>query len=260
MVPVSVVIITYNEVSNISKCIRRAQLITDDIIVVDSGSTDSTMKVARELGAKVFELPWDGYGFNKNKGIGSAKYDWIFSFDADEIPDDELIAFLHTIDYTDTLSVYDFNFKVYFGRKLIRYGSWGNNHQIRLFSRLYGRWSHLRVHETLLFSESVKVRRALGNVHHHSVHTRSEYQIKVDKYARLSALKYYEARQDATFIKLYLSPAFNLMWNYLLRFGFLDGKEGWIIARATAWYTWRKYAYLDAMNAAEKKHSLSRLS
>ncbi len=251
MIPVSVVIITYNEVGNIAGSIKRVRLITDDIIVVDSGSADGTQEIAKQLGSTVLEVAWNGYGFNKNKGIDAARYDWILSLDADEVPDHEMISFLHTIDYSDIQSVYDFNFKVYFKEKAIRYGSWGSNHQVRLFNRVNVRWSHLPVHETLLFPRSIKVKRSAGHVHHYSVNTISEYYLKAEKYARLSALKYFDAGKQATFIKLYFSPAFNFIWNYVFRSGFLDGREGWIIARTSAWYTWRKYAYLAEMNSSE---------
>jgi len=251
MIPVSVVIITYNEVRNIARSIERAQLITDDIIIVDSGSTDGTLKIANQLCPTVLELAWNGYGFNKNKGIDAAKYDWILSLEADELPDYELISYLHTINYNDVHSVYDFNFKVYFKNKLIRYGSWGSNHQIRLFNRVHARWSNIRVHETLLLSGNIKVKRSAGNVHHYSVNGIPEYYLKAEKYAKLSALKYFGDRQHPTIVKLYFSPAFNFIWNYVFKFGFLDGREGWIIARTSAWYTWRKYAYLVEMNAAE---------
>jgi glycosyltransferase involved in cell wall biosynthesis len=257
MIPVSVVIITYNEVRNIARSVKRAQLISDDIIIVDSGSTDGTLQVANHLCPTVLETAWHGYGLNKNKGIDTAKYDWIFSLDADELPDFELISFLHTIDYNDIRSVYDFNFKVYFKNKLIRYGSWGCNHQVRLFNRAYGRWSSTRVHETLLFSGNINVKRSAGSVHHYSVNSIAEYYLKTENYAKLSALKYFDDRKQSTFVKLYLSPAFNFIWNYVFRFGFLDGKEGWIIARTSAWYTWRKYAYLAELNTIDNPNILA---
>lgn len=251
MIPVSVVIITCNEVGNIASSIERARLITDDIIIVDSGSTDGTLEIAKQLCSTVLEVSWNGYGFNKNKGIDAARYDWILSLDADELPDHELISFLHTIDYSHTQSVYDFNFRVYFRDKPIRFGSWGSNHQVRLFNRLNTRWSNIYVHEKLQFSRDVEVKRASGNVHHYSVSGIPDYYLKAEKYAKLSALKYFDAGKQATFIKQYCSPAFNFIWNYVFRFGFVDGREGWIIARTSAWYTWRKYAYLAEMNTSE---------
>ncbi|HCN82261.1 MAG TPA: glycosyltransferase family 2 protein, partial [Sphingobacteriaceae bacterium] len=175
MVPVSVVIITYNEARNIAACTKRAKLITDDIIIVDSGSRDGTLNIARELQVKILERAWDGYGNNKNKGIDAAKYNWILSIDADELPDHELIAQLHSLDFNDIHSVYDFNFKVYFNSKLIRYGSWGNDHQIRLFNRAHARWLEVPVHEKLIFSKAVTVKRLTGNIHHYSVNSISEY-------------------------------------------------------------------------------------
>jgi glycosyltransferase involved in cell wall biosynthesis len=107
MVPVSIIIITKNEADVIADCIVKARLITDDIIIVDSGSTDETLDIAYTYGCRIFKTFWDGYGANKNKGIDVAKYDWILSIDADEVPDEDLIKSLHTITLDDAGVVYD---------------------------------------------------------------------------------------------------------------------------------------------------------
>src|SRR5438105_1708270 len=99
MVPVSIVIITKNEADFIGPCIKKASEITDDIVVVDSGSTDETRDIAASYGCRVLQKPWGGYGANKNAGIELAKYNWILSIDADEVPDDELIGSLHRLKY-----------------------------------------------------------------------------------------------------------------------------------------------------------------
>ncbi|NNU34504.1 glycosyltransferase family 2 protein [Mucilaginibacter sp. S1162] len=135
MIPVSVVIITKNEAEVIAECIAAAKLITDDIIIIDNYSTDQTYDIAVAEGCRVYQKNWDGYGANKNKGIDLAKYDWILSVDADEIADTELVLSLHSLKLSDPTMVYDIKFKSYFGKKLIRYGSWGRDHHIRLFNR-----------------------------------------------------------------------------------------------------------------------------
>src|ERR1700712_1029014 len=111
MVAVSVVIITKNESEAILSCITAAQLISNDIVVVDNDSTDGTPQIANQQGCRVFCEEWDGYGSNKNKGISLAKYDWILSIDADEIPDTELIRALHQLDLHNPEMVYDIKFK-----------------------------------------------------------------------------------------------------------------------------------------------------
>src|ERR1700749_1369526 len=113
MVPVSVVIITKNEADVIANCISAAKLITDDIIIVDNDSTDETCTIALAAGCNVYRENWDGYGANKNKGIALAKYNWILSIDADEVPDEELIGTLHELKFDDPKVVYDIDFKSY---------------------------------------------------------------------------------------------------------------------------------------------------
>src|SRR6202012_540748 len=149
MVPVSVVIITKNEAGDIGRCIQKAQLISDDIVVVDSGSTDNTRQLAVAAGGRLYERPWDGYGANKDKGISLAKYDWILSLDADELPDDTLIATLHQLSFNNSTVVYDLKFRSWFGEKPLRFGSWGRDHHTRLFNRTLVKWTETLVHETL---------------------------------------------------------------------------------------------------------------
>lgn len=250
MIPVSVVIITKNEAEVIAQCIKAARRFTDDVVVVDNGSTDHTMQIAHSLGCRVFERNWEGYGANKNKGIALARYDWILSLDADEVTDGNLIYALQQLDYTDPATVYDISFKTYFGKKLIRFGSWGRDHHIRLFNRQHVRWSELRVHETLLLPAGCVKKKLTGYIHHYSVDGLAEYKQKALHYARLSAQKYYQAGKKSSIIKRWLSPSFNFLKNYVFYLGFADGKEGWYIATNTARHTWFKYRLLQKMTAA----------
>src|SRR5580700_6608328 len=119
MVPVSIVIITKNEADIIASCIQMSKLITDDIVVIDNGSTDDTLDIAGTYGCRVYKRTWEGYGANKNKGIEAAKYNWILSIDADEVPDDELVSALHLLEFNDPATVYDIKFRTYFGKKPI---------------------------------------------------------------------------------------------------------------------------------------------
>ena len=175
MVPVSIVIITKNEADIIAACIQKSRLITDDIVVIDNGSTDDTLDIAGIYGCRIYEKKWDGYGSNKNKGIGAAKYDWILSIDADEVPDDELIRSLHKLKFNNPSIVYDIKFKSYFGKKLIRFGSWGRDHHIRLFNRNLVKWSETLVHETLILPENIQIKKIRGHLHHYSVKDINEY-------------------------------------------------------------------------------------
>src|ERR1700744_4770741 len=161
MVPVSVVIITKNAAGIIKGCIEKAREITDDIIIIYNENDEVTGDSNIENGCRGYKKAWDGYGANKNKGIEAAKYNWILSIDADEIPDDELIKCLHELKFDEPSTVYDIKFRSYFGKKPIRYGRWGWDHHIRLFNRNLVRWSETMVHETLVIPKQI-VRKKLG--------------------------------------------------------------------------------------------------
>jgi glycosyltransferase involved in cell wall biosynthesis len=253
MIPVSIVIITKNEVDLISRCVSNAKLISDDVIIVDSGSTDHTLDIASVYGCRTFDRPWDGYGANKNKGIELAKYDWILSIDADETPDGDLIKSLHSLKLDEPAMVYDIKFRSYFGQKPVRFGSWGRDHHIRLFNRKSVKWSETMVHETLIMPENTCVRKLKGHIHHYSVKNLAEYTRKGSYYARLSARQYFHDGKKAGIIKLYISPLFGFIKNYLFYLGFLDGRVGWKIAKATLKNTHHKYQLLNQMELHQHK-------
>jgi glycosyltransferase involved in cell wall biosynthesis len=256
MVPVSVVIITKNEAEVIARNISMAKLITDDIVIIDNYSTDNTEYIAQANGCRIFKKAWDGYGANKNKGIAHARYNWILSLDADEVIDQELINNIHQLDYSKPNMVYDIHFKTYFGNKLIRFGSWGRDHHVRLFNRNMVKWSELPVHETLVLPSNISKQTLTGNIHHYSIKDKDECRKKGIHYASLSAKKYYSSGKRANYIKLYLSPLFNFLRNYLLYLGFLDGAAGWYIAQSTARHTWLKYHYLYKLAATDKRNEI----
>jgi glycosyltransferase involved in cell wall biosynthesis len=228
-------------------------LITDDIIIVDSGSTDETLDIAYTYGCRIFKTFWDGYGANKNKGIDVAKYDWILSIDADEVPDEDLIKSLHTITLDDAGVVYDIKFCSYFGKKAIRFGSWGRDHHVRLFNRATVKWSETVVHEKLLLKENTRTKKIHGHLHHYSIKDIGEYDAKGCYYAKLSAKKYFRNGIKASATKLYISPLFGFFKSYILYLGFLDGREGWDIAMITIKNTRRKYYYLSQMENQHNK-------
>jgi glycosyltransferase involved in cell wall biosynthesis len=247
MVPLSIVIITKNEAEMIASCINAAKFITDDIIIVDNGSTDGTIRIAHDQGCCVYAENWKGYGANKNKGIAHAKYNWILSVDADEIADAALVAALHELVLDDPNVVYDIKFKSYYGQKLIRFGSWGRDHHIRLFNRKAVRWSESPVHETLILPAGVSIKKLAGHLHHYSVRDAAEFMSKADHYACLSAGKYLMNNKKPTFLKLHIAPLFHFIKNYIVFLGFMDGKAGWDIARMISKHTRLKYRLLKEM-------------
>ncbi|MFI5161090.1 MAG: glycosyltransferase family 2 protein [Sphingobacteriales bacterium] len=248
MAPISIVIITKNEAEAITACVKASKQISDDIIIIDNDSTDGTSIIARRLGCRVYHEHWDGYGANKNKGIKYARYDWILSIDADEVPDEEMICVLHKADLGNPEIVYDIKFISYFGKKQIHFGAWGRDHHIRLFNRKLVKWSEPPVHETLLLHPVIRVKKLHGHLHHYSVKDSSECYLKTVQYARLNAEKYRISGKNATFVKLYFAPLFHFVKNYIIFLGFMDGREGWDIARMISRHTRLKYRMLKKLS------------
>ena len=245
---ISVVIITKNEAHIIGNTLQSLQPVIRDIVIVDSGSTDNTVNICRQFNAHIIETNWAGYGINKNKGIAAAKNDWILSLDADEAIDEELKRSLQQLSLQNENEVFNIRFKNFFCNKWIRFGEWGFDKHIRLFNRRKVKWNNAAVHENLIFPEGVKVTMLKGNILHYTVQSPQEYADKMTGYSRMNAMKYFESGKKPNFFKLYLSPVFAFLQHYIFRLGFLDGKEGFLIAKTTSMYTFMKYRYLKVMN------------
>jgi glycosyltransferase involved in cell wall biosynthesis len=245
---ISVVIITKNESHIIGNTLQSLEGLTSDIVIVDSGSTDDTLAICKRYNATILEPGWNGYGANKNKGIDVAKHDWILNLDADEAVDEELKRSINALTLANPNEVFEMQFRNYFMGKRIRYGEWGSDKHIRLFNRTRIKWNEAAVHENLIMAPRSSVSLLKGSILHHTVHSLEEYEAKTVAYAKLNAQKYFEQGKQSNIFRQYLSPVFSIIQNYVFRMGFLDGKEGWLIARTTARYTFLKYAYLKELN------------
>jgi len=249
---ISVVIITRNEAHIIGNTLRSLDGITDDIVIVDSGSTDGTLNICRQFNTTIIETGWDGYGPNKNKGIDAAKHHWILNLDADEAIDGTLKQSILQLPLQNPNEVFEIWFKNFFMNKWIRHGEWGSDKHIRLFNRTVVKWNEASVHENLMFNPQTTITQLKGHILHYTVHSLQEYEQKTIGYAKLNAQKYFNQGKRPNFIKQFLSPVFSFLQNYLFKLGFLDGKEGFLIARTTARYTFLKYAFLGQLNKTSK--------
>lgn len=255
MQQVSVVIICKNEADIISKTIASLRGLTDDIVVYDNGSTDETVLIAREAGARVFIGDWEGFGKTKMRANSMAKYEWILSLDADEMIDETLKASLLAMKFEEN-TAYRLQFKNFLGNKQIRYGEWGADSHIRLFNRQQVHWNEEAVHESLVIPSYIKIKKIQrGHILHRTMKDLNDYAKKMVHYATLSAQKYYSQGKKASWFKRTISPCFNFINYYFFRLGFLDGHEGYVCAKMTSHYTFLKYAMLRELwktNAAAK--------
>ena len=248
MQQLSVVIVCKNGANVVGNTIESFSGLTDDVLVYDNGSTDGTQEIVRTTGAKLVEGTWEGFGRTKNKANALAKYDWIFSLDADEAIDEELKINLLQESLVDEMKVYEFRFKNFLGSKWLRFGEWGNDKHTRLFNRRKVKWNDAEVHESLLHPQGVKKATIQGYVLHKTAISIDEYKNKMEKYAGLNAEKYFKQGKKAGMFKTYFSSIFSFVINYILRLGFLDGMTGYHCAKVNAQYTFLKYKRLHELN------------
>lgn len=246
MLPLSIVILTKNESAQIGRCLNALKGLSDDILVIDSGSTDNTVHLASEAGAHVINVEWKGYSATKNFGNEQAANDWILSLDADEEMNDTLRNSIQAI-FSKPLNfntAYSIQRKMMIGEKVLRHGSVSNEFRTRLFNRKTARWNDNEVHEDIEFSSEVNVLKLDGFVWHYSFKDHADHLERLEKYAQLSASQLYKNGKQISWIKLYLSPLFNFIKNYFFKAGFLDGNAGYDFAKNEMWYVHRKYKLL----------------
>ena len=240
MQQLSVVIVCKNGANVVGKTIESFSGLTDDVLVYDNGSTDGTQEIVRQTGAKLVEGSWDGFGRTKNKANTLAKYDWIFSLDADEAIDEELKKNLLQENLSDEMKVYKFRFKNLLGSKWLRFGEWGNDKHTMLFNRRKVKWNDAEVHESLLYPQGVKKAIVHGYVLHKTASSIYEYKNKMERYAGLKAEKYFKQGKKSGIFKNYFASIYCLVINYFLRLGFIDGITGYYCSKLTAQYTFIK--------------------
>lgn len=239
MSTLSVTVITKNEQENIERCLQSVQW-ADEIIVLDSGSTDDTVTIAKRFTPQVFVTDWPGYGQQKQRALGKAKCTWVLSLDADEWLSEKLQKEIQQVLASKTdVNGFWVSRKSYFCGKLIRFGLWRHDKVLRLFQRETGHFSENAVHEKLLVEG--KHQRLKQHLLHDPCHTMADAERKNIQYAMLQAKSVIARGKVVPFYRPMLRAVFTFLKGYLFRLGFLDGKQGLWLAFATARYTYLKY-------------------
>ena len=242
MEPVSATLITYNEERNISAALKSLAW-ADEIVVVDSGSTDATVEVCRNFTDKIFERNWTGYADQKNYAVEKASHNWIFSLDADERLSTDLENEIQAILRGGLeFDGYKIPRIAYFMGRWIRHGDWYPDYQLRFFNRQKGKWEGGWVHESVkLEGRSGYLK---GEIQHYLYDTLSEYLSRLDTYSSLAVGNYRERGESASAWKLLSHPGATFIKAYLVKGGFLDGTPGLMAAVMGAISVYFKYAKL----------------
>lgn len=243
---VSAVIITYNEEQIIEKTL--AQLYwCDEIIVVDSYSTDNTVRICSTYGCKVFSRHFDGYGSQKQFAIAQAKNDWVLSIDADEVMTDELVQEIVNLSENDLEHAgFSFRMNMVFLNKEFLYGKESGRYFLRLFNRQKGGVTSEKVHEGIQVTGSVKKLKHI--VRHYSYHSVFQYLEKFNRYSTYSADIAFRKGKNKSIAVLLLAFPFNFTKYYLLERNFLNGLKGFYWSAFSTFYHFAKYVKLNEMN------------
>ena len=251
MSQLSVTIITLNEAAHIEACVASVSW-ADEVLVVDSGSTDGTPDLARGRGARVIERGWPGYAEQKNFAAGEAAHDWILSVDADERVTPALRSDVQAAIARDAREA---GFRIprvtwHLGR-WIRTTDWYPDYQLRLYHRRRATWALRPVHESVTASGEVGQLR--GELEHFAYRDLSHHYATMDRYTTLAAEDLRARGRRAGVLDLTIHPWAAFVRNYILRRGFLDGRAGFIISVMNAYYVFLKFAKLWAADASRAK-------
>jgi len=231
--PISVVIITLNEEHNIKHCLDSVSLF-DEIIIVDSGSTDQTIDIAEKHGAKIIRQEWLGFGPQKQFAVNHASNDWILSVDADEILSQDLIENIFKVTLTDQSVAYSINRRSYFLGKEVKYSGWNPDWIIRLFNKNKCHFTDDLVHERII--GFARLHKLSGLIYHNTYSSENDILEKTQKYGLLGKASRTKNKNK------YFSALWAFIRTFILKFGFLDGHTGLKIALMNFKTTFIKYS------------------
>jgi len=250
MEKISVAIITRNEEGNIRDCLESVTW-ADDVVVVDNGSTDRTLEICREYGARVFSEEWKGYAGQKNSAIEKTRHEWVLSLDADERVTPELRREMEAaVAESPPADGYWIPRKNYFLGRWVRRCGWYPDLNLRLFRKSRGRFGDRAVHERVeVEGKSLTLNQPLIHVTYRTI---ADFLQRMDRYSALAAEEMRREGKPFRRRDLLLRPPFTFFQMYFLRAGFLEGTDGLALSALYSFYTFVKYAKLKEMGKREK--------
>ncbi len=252
-IQLSVVIITYNEAANIERCIRSVQTVADEVLVVDSHSTDDTVAICEALSARVILHDFEGHIQQKNYAKAQARYDHVLSLDADEALSTELAASIAEAKQNFTADGYVCNRLNNYCGTWVRHGSWYPDRKLRLWDRRRGEWGGRNPHDRFILGEGTKVKSLKGDLLHYTISSIEQHLQQIDSFSSITAQALFEEGKKASAFHLYLKPYFKFLWSYVIKLGFLDGHHGYVISKNSAHAYFLRYAKLRELWRAQKQ-------
>lgn len=253
MHPLSVVIITFNEEHSIARCIHSVKKVADEVIVLDSFSTDNTIGVARSMGAIIYQEKFRGYIGQKNLAIRYASNNYVLSLDADEALDEKLVASILEAKKTFSSRAYRMNRCTNYCGHFIRHGLWYPDKKIRLFDRRIANWGGLNPHDRILLDEKFPVKHLKGDILHYSFDKPEDLVWQNNRMTSIAAASLYANGHRSSWFKMLFNPAWAFFYGYVCKLGFLDGADGFTISVSTSYQSFLKHSKLYRLQQGNHK-------
>ena len=241
---ISAVIITFNEEKKIARCLQSLQPVVDEIVVVDSLSTDTTKEICNRYNVTFIEQPFLGYIEQKNFAVSQASHEYVLSLDGDEALSPELAETILKLKENLSFDGYYVNRFNNFCGQWIKYSNWYPDRKLRLFKKGMGAWKGINPHDSYKMNPGATTSKLKGDLLHWNYATYREFNLKTDHFSSISAQSYYDMGRKAPVWKIVLNTFWSFFKSYFLRRGFLDGFNGFVICYQTANITFLKYSKL----------------
>lgn len=251
MIQLSVVIITFNEEINIERCLLSVKNIADEVVVVDSFSTDKTKEICKRHGARFLTHTFEGHIEQKNYALDQAKFDYILSLDADEAVSPELEKSILEVKANWGTDSYKMNRLTNYCGTWIKHGSWYPDTKLRLAKKEVVTWGGDNPHDRLLPLSNSETTHLKGDILHYSYYTVEGHYLQQEKFSTIAAQALYNRGKKAPLYKLFLNPLASLIKDLIIRSGYLDGKAGFKVAQISAVSVYWKYKKLRQLWAGE---------
>ncbi len=248
MIKLSVVIITYNEEKNIERCLLSVKDIADDIVVVDSFSTDATQEICKKYNVRFFEHKFEGHIEQKNWAVTQAEYPHILSLDADEELSEELKKSIKEMKNNWEYDGYYFNRLTNYCGKWIKHSGWYPDKKLRLWDRRKGKWTGTNPHDKFELISDCTKHHIFGDLYHYSYYSISQHVETINKFSDIAALARFKKGKKSNIFKIIFSPLWKFVRTYFIKLGFLDGFYGFVISVNSAHSTFLKQVKLRELN------------
>jgi len=245
---ISVVIITFNEERNIGRCLASVQAVADEVVVLDSFSTDATEEICRRYQVKFFRHKFEGHIQQKNRAMELASFDWVLSLDADEALDEQLINEILRVKINLSADGYKFNRMTNYCGQWIKHSGWYPDVKLRLWNRKLGKWGGDNPHDKVMMQQGSREEHLQGDLHHYSYYAIAEHIKQNDYFSTIGAQALFDKGKKSSNFKALYKAVWIFVRNYFFKLGFLDGKYGFVVCKLTASGTYAKYRKLEALN------------